>query len=131
MAEAQASVFSRVWSARLALPPKNVMRQWENSEISTKGEGKAFHILHFPADADYLNFLHDWAKKATTRPGLSNDGQGKIGPRWGQKEKWMRALFPDIRRAFVKKGPERGQIRSLVELGFDFEEWKREQGPHL
>ncbi|OQD88223.1 hypothetical protein PENANT_c004G02695 [Penicillium antarcticum] len=131
MAEAQAAIFSRVWSARLTLPPKDAMREWEESEINTKGDGKSFHILHFPADADYLNFLHDWAKKATPRPRLSNDGRGKIGPRWGEKERWMRALFPDIRRAFVKKGEARGQIRSLAELGFDFEEWKREQGPHL
>jgi cation diffusion facilitator CzcD-associated flavoprotein CzcO len=131
MAEAQAAVFSRVWSARLTLPPKNTMREWEDAEINKKGDGKAFHILHFPADADYLNFLHDWAKKANLRPGLSNDGQGKLGPRWGERERWMRALFPDIRRAFVKRGAERGEIRSLAEIGFDFEEWKREQGPRL
>ncbi|KAJ5981394.1 hypothetical protein N7522_013815 [Penicillium canescens] len=131
MAEAQAAVFSRVWSARLTLPPKNAMREWEDVEINKKGDGKAFHILHFPADADYLNFLHDWAKKANLRPGLSNDGQGKLGPWWGERERWMRALFPDIRRAFVKRGAERGEIRSLAEIGFDFEEWKREQGPRL
>ncbi|KAJ5775154.1 uncharacterized protein N7511_000165 [Penicillium nucicola] len=131
MAEAQAAVFSRVWSARLTLPSKKAMCDWEESEIRTKGDGKAFHLLNFPADADYLNFLHDWANKATLRSGLSNDGKGKIGPRWGEKERWMRALFPEIRRAFVQRGEARGQIRSLTELGFDFEEWKREQGPHL
>jgi cation diffusion facilitator CzcD-associated flavoprotein CzcO len=127
MAENHAAVFSRVWSARLTLPPKDEMKAWENSEIDTKGDGKEFHLLPFPMDADYLNLLYDWAEKASPRPGLSNSGQGKLGTRWGERERWMRAHFPDIRRAFVQRGNERSKIKNLAELGFSFEEWKRQQ----
>jgi len=127
MAENQAAVFSRVWSGRLQLPPRQEMRAWEDSEIATKGDQKAYHLLPFPEDANYLNFLHDWAASAESRPGLENNGNGKFGTYWGDRERWMRAHFPEIRRSFVQKGDQRGQIKSLAELGYVFEEWKREQ----
>lgn len=127
MAENQAAVFSRVWSGRLQLPSREKMRAWEDSEIATKGDQKAYHILPFPQDADYLNFLYDWASSAEPRPGLDNSGKGKLGTYWGSRERWMRALFPEIRRKFVQKGDQRGQIQSLAELGFVFGEWQREQ----
>ncbi|CAG8001919.1 unnamed protein product [Penicillium olsonii] len=125
MAENQAALFSRVWSGRLALPPKQDMKAWESAEIEAKGDGKKFHLLPYPMDADYLNFLYDWAEKATPRPGLSHSGHGKLGTRWGERERWMRAIFPEIRRAFVQRGHQRGEIKTLAELGFDFEEAKR------
>jgi cation diffusion facilitator CzcD-associated flavoprotein CzcO len=127
MAENQAALFSRVWSARLTLPSKEEMKAWEMAEIDTKGDGKKFHLLPYPMDADYLNLLYEWAQKATPRSGLSNNGQGKLGTWWGERERWMRALFPEIRRAFVQRGNDRGKIKTLAELGFVFEEWK-EQG---
>ncbi|CAG8227512.1 unnamed protein product [Penicillium salamii] len=127
MAENHAALFSRVWSGRLALPSTEEMRAWERDEIEAKGDGKKFHLLPYPMDADYLNFLYEWAEKATPRPGLSNNGQGKLGTRWGERERWMRALFPEIRRAFVQRGHERGEIKTLAELGFIFEEWKEKE----
>lgn len=126
MAENQAAVFSRVWSARLTLPPKDEMKAWEDSEVDAKGDGKEFHLLPFPMDADYFNFLYDWAEKANPLPGLSKNGQGKLGTRWGERERWMRAHFPDIRRAFLQRGNEQSEIKNLADLGFNFEEWKRQ-----
>jgi cation diffusion facilitator CzcD-associated flavoprotein CzcO len=127
MAENHAAVFSRVWSARLTLPSKDEMKAWEIAEIEAKGDGKQFHLLPYPMDADYLNFLYHWAARATPRPGLSKNGQGKLGTWWGERERWMRALFPDIRRAFVQRGNERSEIKTLAELGFVFEEWKEQE----
>ena len=126
IAENQAAVFARVWSSRLQLPSKADMHDWEAAEVNLKGDGKGFHLMHFPADADYLNFLYNWAAKAQERPGLDNDGQGKLGTCWGEKERWMRSKFPEIRRAFVQKGAQRSEIRTLAEVGFDFDQWKRE-----
>jgi cation diffusion facilitator CzcD-associated flavoprotein CzcO len=127
IAENQAAVFARVWSARLKLPSKDDMHTAEEVEVKTKGDGKAFHLMPFPMDADYLNFLYNWAAKAEQRPALDHDGQGKIGTYWGERERWMRAHFPDIRRAFVQKGAQRSEIRTLVEVGFDFDQWKHDQ----
>lgn len=127
MAENQAAVFARVWSGRLRLPSKADMHAWEDAEVATKGDGKAFHILSFPLDADYLNFLYDWAASAESRTGLADHGMGKLGTYWGERERWMRAHFPDIRGAFVRQGSKRGGITTLAELGFNFEEWREQQ----
>lgn len=127
MAENHAAVFSRVWSRRLQLPSKMEMKTWEDSEVANKGDGKVYHLLPFPLDAEYLNFLYDWAASAESRPGLVNDGIGKLGTYWGERERWMRSLFPDIRRAFVQKGDQRAEIKTLAALGFNFDKWKEEQ----
>ncbi|KAJ5381460.1 uncharacterized protein N7496_003888 [Penicillium cataractarum] len=124
MAENQAAVFSRVWSQRLELPSKAEMQAWEDTQVANKGDGKQFHLLPFPMDADYLNFMYTWAASAKPRPGLSNGGHGKQGVFWGERERWMRALFPDIRRAFVQRGDRRASVRTLEELGFIFDDQK-------
>lgn len=127
MAENQAAVFSRVWSGRLRLPSKKDMQTWEDAEVASKGDGKAYHLLPFPLDADYLNFLYQWADSAEPRAGLANGGKGKCGTYWGERERWIRRHFTDIRRAFAQKGNERERIKTVLGVGFDFEDWKREQ----
>ncbi|KAJ5689291.1 hypothetical protein N7462_003683 [Penicillium macrosclerotiorum] len=127
IAENQAAVFSRVWSQRLHLPSKQEMQAWEKAEVTHKGDAKSFHVLQFPLDADYLNFLYGWAASAKPQPGLANRGNGEYGTHWGERERWMRALFPDIKRAFVQKGDQRCGIKTLESLGFNFDAWKQEQ----
>ncbi|KAH8702135.1 hypothetical protein BGW36DRAFT_372267 [Talaromyces proteolyticus] len=118
LVENQASVFARVWAGRLKLPSVTEMRAWEDGEIEKRGSQKGFHVIPFPLDADYNNMLHDWAATAEVRPGLENDGKGKLGIRWGDKEKWIRSHFPDIKKNFVMQGEKRHSIRSIEELGF-------------
>ncbi|EFW16049.1 flavin dependent monooxygenase [Coccidioides posadasii str. Silveira] len=127
VAEAQSAVFARVLSGRLALPAKEDMYEWERSNVAAKGAGKSFHVLAYPLDAEYLNFLHDWAASAETRPSLTRNGQGKEGPCWGEKEKWLRSRFTQIKQAFAARGEERHSCCVPEDLGFDFEGWKREQ----
>ncbi|GAQ08930.1 thiol-specific monooxygenase [Aspergillus lentulus] len=128
LSENQAAVYARVWSGRLTLPSIAEMKQWEESTVATKGDVTKFHLMHFPLDADYMNFLHDWADMAETRQGLANNGHGKHCNYWGMKQRWMRQKFPEIRRAFVEKGEERRNIKSVAELGFDYDEdWKERQ----
>lgn len=123
LAENQAAVFARVWSRRLSLPSNAEMKVWEESHIAKKGSGRSFHLLHFPLDADYHNFLYDWAANAMPKPGLAGEGNaGKMGSRWGEKEKWMRRHFPEIKKKFSSKKEKRHCIQSLEELGFDFGE---------
>jgi len=51
---------------------------------------------------------------------------GKEPPFWGEKEKWMRERTPLIKKAARELGArERGEIKTLEELGFDFEAWRR------
>ena len=126
-AESQAAVFARVWSGRLTVPSQAEMKAWEDALVAERGDGKFFHFLPYPQDADNINLLYDWAAGAETRPGLANNGNGKLPLRWGEKERWLRSHFPDIRKAFVSKGEARSRFRSVAELGFDFEAWKREQ----
>ena len=125
LAENQAAVFARVWSGRLACPSLAEMRSWEDSTIAEKGNGKSFHILTSPQDVDYLNLLYDWAAKAEKRPGLANEGSGKQCNLWGDEQRWLRLHFQDIKRAFMQKGKQRQKVKSIKELGFNYDEWKR------
>lgn len=126
ISEVQASIIARVWSNHLELPSLSAMQQWEEELISQRGAGKGFHTLMFPLDADYINELHDWAMGAERMSGPENDGRGKEPPYWAGKERWVRQRFPAIKKAFQDKGEERHQIRSIEELGVDFERWKME-----
>ncbi len=51
--------------------------------------------------------------------------RGKVPPFWGEKEYWTRERFPAIKAAFQAFGEERHEKRTLEDVGFDFEEWKR------
>ncbi|KAK2748481.1 hypothetical protein FQN57_000614 [Myotisia sp. PD_48] len=125
--ENQSAVFARMWSGRLELPSKEEMYKWEAEGISARGNGKAFHVLAYPLDADYLNFMHDWAAKAQHRPELENDGNGKLGSYWNEKQRWLRSQFPNIKQSFAALGPDRESCRLPEDLGYDFDAWKREQ----
>ena len=62
--------------------------------------------------------------------GLSGEGEGVVGkkpPYWGEKEFWTRENFPAIKKAFQGLGEERHAVRTLGEVGFDFETWKEEK----
>lgn len=126
-AEAQASVVARVYSGRLSLPPYSDMRKWEEDIIAEVGDGRNFHLLPFPKDGNYMNALSNWALSAPPKEGLDNDGIGKIPPIWGEWEFWCRENFPAIRRAFGELGEKRHQIKSVEEVGFSFENFKKEK----
>lgn len=129
MSENQGAVMARVWSGRLKLPSKESMQADEQKWIHEHGDDGAFHYLKFPKDAGYLNELYDWASSASPNHSsrVENDGTGKLGIRWDEKALWARERFPDIRKAYLSRGADRGKVRSIEELGFDFEKWKEEQ----
>ncbi|EME39469.1 flavin-dependent monooxygenase-like protein [Dothistroma septosporum NZE10] len=127
-AEAQAAVIARVFSGRLTLPSPGEMEDWEVQTTEEMGNGRTFHVLKFPKDAEFINMLHDWA--------VSVDGQvetnepkkmGKTPPRWGEKEFWTRERFPSIKKAFQNFGEQRHQKRGLEDVGYSFEQWKKEK----
>ena len=121
VAQSQAAVVARVWSNRLQLPETSEMTRWEQELVEAQGPGKLFHALGFPRDAEYIHDLREWALRAK-QPDL-----GKEPPRWGELEYWTRERFPLIKAAFGARRDERHAIRSMSQLGFDYDEWKREQ----
>ena len=120
--EGQGAVVARVWAQRLELPSTLEMSRWEEDVIAERGAGKAFHDLSFPKDFDYHNELVDWATRATGRG-------GKMPMRWSAKDRWTRGRMAAIKRAFAEKGNARHGIKTLQELGFDYDSWLREQLP--
>jgi hypothetical protein len=126
ISESQAAVIARFLSGRLALPSPATMAKWESSRLKEKGAGKAFHVLGYPADAEYINRLYEWAGRAVRREGLEgegleNEGRGKMPPLWGEETCWVRERTPSIKLAARALGDERGKVRTLAELGFDYE----------
>jgi cation diffusion facilitator CzcD-associated flavoprotein CzcO len=124
LAENQAAVAARVWSGRLQLPPDDEMHSWEEEVISRKGNGKYFHLMKFPEDAAQINELHEWAREALPARRLENDGMGKLGMRWNERHVWLRSHFPNIKAAYQKYGPQRTRIKTVDELGFDYDKWR-------
>lgn len=114
------------------------MAAWETDLLAKKlaqGSGGAvkFHQLGYPADARYINFLHDWALGASPcrtpdspSRGAASGDRGKMPPYWGEEEQWLRERTPLIKRAARELSVQkRAELRTLKELGFDFESWKR------
>ncbi|EXJ91590.1 hypothetical protein A1O3_00138 [Capronia epimyces CBS 606.96] len=124
LAQNQAAVIARAWSGRLDLPPTAEMRQWELDLLKETGDGRPFHTKRFPGDAAQINELYAWAETARRRRGLDNDGIGKPPTRWDERQVWIRAKLPDIRAAYASRGADRIKVRTVEELGFDFDRWR-------
>lgn len=126
LSESQAAVVSRVWSSRLALPSPAKMKRWDQAFAEHDRE----HGVTSPLEAAHFNIslmqqFYDYCLEATGRPGLRHGGQGVLPPRWGEREIWIRERLGPIKAAFTARGAARHHIRSLEELGFDFNQWKR------
>jgi hypothetical protein len=121
LAEVQAAVVARIWSGRIELPLEGDMQMWEEKTIEEAGGGKGFHNLNYPKEFDYQRTMFDWASQA-------KGNQGKLPVRFGERAAWARQRFPAIKRAFAALGPARSSVHTLEELGFDYEQWRREEG---
>ncbi|CAG8287018.1 unnamed protein product [Penicillium salamii] len=121
ISQAQGAWVARVFSGRVALPYELEMERWIAEWTASRGEGRGFNTLAFPLDADYINHLHGLSSDAARKEGLENGGQGKRSPFWGEKERWTRARFPLIKEASRALGNRRADVKTLEQLGFDFE----------
>lgn len=119
--QAQGAWLARILSGRAALPSEIEMERWIGEWTVDHGDGRSFNTLAFPLDAAYINSLYDLSSNAARKEGLENDGQGRRPPFWGEKEKWTRARFPLIKKAAQALGDRRAEVKSLEQLGFDFE----------
>ena len=122
--ESQAALIARVWAGRLSLPPDEEMREWEREVVKKRGEGRGFHVLPYPTDFEYHDFLVEWAGKVDGE----GTARGKRERKWDEKEYWAREIFPAIKAKFTERGEGRHGVKTIEELGFDYEVWMREQG---
>ncbi|KAL2062621.1 hypothetical protein VTL71DRAFT_5693 [Oculimacula yallundae] len=111
LSEAQSAAMAKVWSNNLPLLSVEEMEAWEKSKVGELGDGTAFHVLGFPKDAAYINYLHDWVKEA-------NNGFSKEPPFWDERLCWLRDIYVEIKNRFAETGMK---ATSLEELGFDFD----------
>ena len=47
--------------------------------------------------------------------------------RWNAKEFWIRERIWAIKEAFAEKEEEGRKVKTIEELGFDYESWRKEQ----
>ena len=93
--------------------------------------------------------MHDWAMSVEQEAGVCNElnkrrmsssatdrardltgsrrCSGKEPPYWGEEEYWTRERFPAIKKAFQSFGDGRHSKRTLEDVGFSFEAWKKER----
>ena len=115
LAQSQAAVVARVWSGRVQLPPPDEMRAWEHTRLeAVSHRARGFHILGWPLDADYMDFLETLADSA-------GRGGGIEPARWRGRERWMRSLVPQI-RARVNDALGRGEaVETLEHVGLVYD----------
>ena len=119
--EGQAAVIARIWSERLHLPSRATMEAWEEQALSSCGLERKFHEMVYPKDLDYHNSLCDWAA-------MSKDcHQGKQPLKWDEKDRWARQRFAAFKKAFIDQGEQRHEIRSIQQLGLDYDTWLQSQ----
>ena len=106
--EAQAAVYSALWSNQLELPAEEEMREW-NKKIEEE-KGNKLHILKPLEDGRYINEMHDWAIQATFL--------GKQPPRWDDEAFWQREIFTDAKLRFEQQGCH---ATTVEELGFHYQ----------
>lgn len=128
VAEAQGAVIARIWSDRLNAPTASEREEWVCWLEKEKGKGKALHNLATPKDVEYINRLHALSEQARRAPErrLENDGKGKAPPYWGPDKAWVRERLPFIKLASRALGERRHTVKTMKQLGFDYDEWKKE-----
>ena len=119
--EIQAAIIGCIWLHHLELPTQGTMTEWEEALIAERGVGKSFHVLPFPQDIQYHNDLVEWALSAKERVCI------EIPPKWSAKETWLRERFPAIKKAFADRGEDRCRVRTVEDLGFDYENRLQDQ----
>jgi len=135
LGEAQAAVVARVWSGRIDVPSRAEMNVWELERWRTQAEllksrdipvnstslEKSFHSMGYPQDLDYHNDLVSWASQAP-------EEEGKTLPRpMGEREYWLRTQMVPMKKAFADLRDNRRSIKTLEDLGFDWEKHKAEE----
>ncbi|PNY26555.1 Thiol-specific monooxygenase [Tolypocladium capitatum] len=108
MSEAQAAIFSAVWSNNLQLPSAEEMERW--SKELEEHEGEALHVFPQLGDGHYINELHDWAMKAKH--------VRKEPPRWDDELFWQRSVFAEAKLRFEQLGCK---ATTLDELGLHYD----------
>ncbi|KAL6812240.1 FAD/NAD(P)-binding domain-containing protein [Trichoderma camerunense] len=113
LSEAQAAVFSAVWSNNIQLPSKAEMQEWAKKLY--EDEGEQLHIFRTSSsDGVYINELYDWVMKSHHK--------GKQPPFCNDTSFWQKHIFPQAKLKFEKDGYK---ATSLEELGFFYEEdWR-------
>lgn len=114
LSEAQAALFSVVWSNNLPLPPREAMKDWSKALYEKCGE--ALHIFDPLEDGLYLNELHRWVQKAAHL--------GKEPPYWNDELLWQRTIYGEAKLLFELQGCK---ARSLEELGLHYDPEKADQ----
>ncbi|KAI1132327.1 hypothetical protein F5Y10DRAFT_294077 [Nemania abortiva] len=115
-AETQAAVVARVWSGRLSLPSNEDMVSWVERTKKLKGSGKDFHKMSYPDDADYMDEMYNWCQQAKSK----QTGKSLAAPSWGKRERWLRGILHDIRRATEARGEERFLVKTVEDAGFQY-----------
>lgn len=108
VSEAQAAVYSAVWSNNLELPPTEEMEKW--SKELEENRGSALHVFPPLGDGSYVNEMHDWA---TTASHL-----GKEPPRWGGELFWERRIYSKAKLLFEQQGCK---AKTLEDLGLHYD----------
>mgnify|MGYP005989474367 FL=1 len=113
-----------MWSGRLEIPSASEMSQWAERLHQERGDSKARHIFGYPLDVEYINYLFRMCvqdERASAESNGDHISSGKLPPYWGEEEAWVRERIAHIKLASRKLGSVRRHVKSLAQLGFEFQ----------
>jgi hypothetical protein len=110
--QSQAVWVAGVYAGRLGLPGREEMEKWEREEVERKGDGREFHYMGFPNDAEYLDVIE----------GFVGEAKGLEPARWRRWERWCRERVPEVKKKYLEAKKEGREVKELKELGFVYEE---------
>lgn len=92
ISEAQALVAARVYSGRLQLPSRDIMRKNEQARLAEVGDTYKFHKMRYPLDADYGDEMRQWCLEA--RPRKTRE---KLPVAWTEERRRWRRLNLELK----------------------------------
>ncbi|KAG7820608.1 hypothetical protein KL942_004666 [Ogataea angusta] len=88
-AECQAQYVARVISGRERLPSREQMMREYAEEVAVKGDGKGFHELKYPADAEYCNHMFELIENTKS--------DGFVAEYWDEQRRDLRSRTGQIK----------------------------------
>lgn len=114
LSETQGAWLARLWSGRISLPPKEIMKRYDEWFKETNGENGKYHDLNFPMDVQYSQRLNRQIREA--------GNGGYFGVEWTGDQIKLRSSIKPLKEGYLAYLKDTGKramtVEDLIEAGY-------------